>query len=46
MFMDVCGLRWPWFLGFDFSCLLRCLYSDTEGIRDEGFGPSAVGTYI
>ena len=40
MFMDVCGLRSPRFLRFGISCLLRCLYSDTEGIRELGSAPS------
>ena len=45
-FVDGCGCARLGSFGFASSCLLRCLYSDTEGIRDEGFGPSAVGTYI
>ena len=46
MFMDVCGLRSPRFLRFGTSCLLRCLYSDTEGIRELGSALSAARAYI
>jgi len=45
-FVDGCGCARLGSFGFAFSCLLRCLYSDTEGIRELGSASSVVFTYI